>query len=129
MRRHLTCSSRYRAALAASDRVVNLVNQILHRDPESARRALDGARTVQEALERSGVFGNASMTAEFATETRGVLDRLTDEQNRRILDAVRDGLEAHEAVSVRWEGLFMDAIDVEVSRGVYITLKGSSASG
>jgi len=86
--RHASCGSV--APWLPSDRVTILVNDMLRDHPQAAREALEGTRTVKEALERSGIFADEGMTHAFVTETRGVVDRLTGEQNHLILDTVRD---------------------------------------
>jgi hypothetical protein len=114
--------------MAASARLTTMVNEMLRDHPHAAKDALRGTGTVREALERAGIFADQAMTSAFVTETLGVVDRLTAQQNRTILDALRDALAASEAVDVKWEGLALDVLDVEVSRdtgGVHVVVRGS----
>jgi hypothetical protein len=115
--------------MAASSRVTILVNDMLRDHPQAAREALEGTRTVKEALERSGIFAAEGMTDALVTETRGVIDRFTDEQNHRVLHTVREALDAGERVHVKWEGLVWEVIDVDVSRdtgGVHLVVRGTA---
>jgi hypothetical protein len=94
--------------------VTNAVNSAIQTSPGGVQHAIAGKSTVRAAMDDLGVLDR--LDPGFAAEARAVLDQLSDEQNRAILDAVRNGLSAGQAVRVAWKEAA--TIDVQVAPDV-----------
>jgi hypothetical protein len=79
----------------------------------TARRAVDGATSVHDAIERANLY--ETLAEDMATEARAVIGALPPEVDRQIVSSLSDAFERDVPVTIEWQE--HTEITVEVTSG------------